>query len=246
MSEFSLTQEQAGQLSAALWRQQALRFGEFTTKSSRPSPYFIDTSRMYQGEAWDLLMDYYLQALTYLDFETQHLAGFFGAAYKGIPLAVSLSERWYRRTGHSVPFAFSRKEVKQHGEGGSMVGSFPDLRLFADADTPGVSPAGVVACDDVLTSGRSLREALRYLKDQAVPCLCAIVAIDRGERDDLRPDLTAKKALEDEFGLSIISVISLSQMIHHLRDKLSGEMIARISHYRLTNEPNNKPNNDKA
>ena len=208
-----------------LWHSGAMKLGSFMTKSSRCSPYFFDTSRLYNGSLWQEFVGYYVTLLQ--DLPSERIGGFFGAAYKGVPLVSSIAEQWYAVTGESLPFAFSRKEAKLHGEGGSMVGGF----------SLDVSAAGIVVCDDVLTSGRSLRQALKMLQTDKIPLLAAVVALDREERDDHRPHLSARQALAEEFSIPVLSVLRLTDVLTELKEHISSDLRSKINAYRAQHGP---------
>lgn len=219
-----LSAELKKQASELMWRRGVLRLGSFVTKSSRPSPYFFDTSRLYVAPLWRQFVGYYLQALRQHDIAPEHVTGFFGAAYKGIPLATTLAELWYESTQHSVPFAFSRKELKEHGEGGRLVGEL-------HYDGVAAHQGGMVVCDDVLTSGKSLRQTLQLLDEGGFSYTAVVVAVDRGERDDRRPHLSARQALEEEFKVPLISVLHLDEILAEVRQQMSPEQRSSIQRY---------------
>lgn len=181
--------------------QQVLSFGDFTLKSGRQSPYFFNAGRFQTGEALDRLGRYYAQALvdSGLDFDLV-----FGPAYKGIPLATTTVVALNRDHGRSVPYAFNRKEAKDHGEGGTLVG----------AELNG----NIVIVDDVITAGTAIREVQALLAHYPKAKLAGVVvAMDRQEK---APDseLSAIQALQAEHQLPIIPVITFSQLIGYLKE----------------------------
>lgn len=181
--------------------QGVLAFGDFTLKSGRQSPYFFNAGRFRTGEALDRLGRYYAQALvdSGLDFDM-----LFGPAYKGIPLATTTVVALNRDHGRSLPYAFNRKEAKDHGEGGNLVG----------ADLEG----RVVIVDDVITAGTAIREVQAILSEYPKAELAgAVVAMDRQEKAP-DSDQSAIQKLEAEFGIPIIPVITFGQLITYLRD----------------------------
>ncbi len=182
--------------------QGVLAFGDFTLKSGRQSPYFFNAGRFRTGEALDRLGRYYAQALvdSGLDFDM-----LFGPAYKGIPLATTTVVALNRDHGRSVPYAFNRKEAKDHGEGGTLVG----------ADLEG----RVVIVDDVITAGTAIREVQDILRQYPKATLAgAVVAMDRQEKAP-GSEQSAIQQLEAEYGIPIIPVITFSQLIRYIESQ---------------------------
>lgn len=196
--------------------QGVLGFGDFTLKSGRQSPYFFNAGRFQTGEALDHLGRYYAQALvdSKLDFDLV-----FGPAYKGIPLATTTVVSLHRDHGRSVPYAFNRKEAKDHGEGGTLVGA--DLK------------GRIVIVDDVITAGTAIREVQALLADYPQAELAGVVvAMDRQEK---APDseLSAIQALQAEHDLPIIPVITFNQLITFLNESSDfSKHLAAIEAYR--------------
>lgn len=178
-----------------------LRFGTFKTKSGRLSPYFFNTGMIRTGTALTRFVD----AFVPLCEEFPKLDSLFGPAYKGIPLAVSLAEKLSTRWNREVAFTFNRKAVKDHGEGGTLVGL-----EYTGRET-------VVIVEDVLTAGTSVRESVALLAKLKIKPVAVIVGIDREERG--RDNLRARVELEKEFGISVRSVIQLSEIIDRLHNK---------------------------
>jgi orotate phosphoribosyltransferase len=177
----------------------ALTFGEFTLKSGRLSPYFFNAGQFQTGEALNRLGQVYAKALVNsgLDYDLV-----FGPAYKGIPLATTTVVALQRDHGLNVPYAFNRKETKDHGEGGSIVGAPLTGR--------------VVIVDDVITAGTAIREVQAILSQYPDATLAgAVVAMDRQEKAP-GEERSAIQALEAEFGLPIIPVITFSQVIDYV------------------------------
>ena len=193
---------------------QVIQFGEFLTKSQRKTPYFINSSQLYYGQGWLDMMDDYVQ--TAHDIWYEQIQGVFGAAYKGIPLCTSFAEIWHQKTQHNIPFAFSRKETKHHGEKGSMVGSLSKL-----ADNLEPTPPAILVCDDVLTSGLSLRESLLSLQEKNLTILGALVVVDRQEYHIGDKSISAKQGIQQEFQVPVHSLINLDEIIKYL--ELSGD-----------------------
>ena len=175
----------------------ALRFGRFTLKSGRESPYFFNAGLFNDGEALSILGECYATALEQSGVTYDML---FGPAYKGIPLvsstAVALS-RLYRR---NIPWAFNRKEAKDHGEGGQMVG-----RPLAGR---------VVIVDDVITAGTAIRESVDMIRAAGAEPVAVLLALDRQERG--RGERSAVQEVESEFGLRCVSLLTLADLIELL------------------------------
>ena len=173
-----------------------LKFGEFTLKSGRQSPYFFNAGHFDDGESQARLGDIYAQTLAASGIDYDMI---FGPAYKGIPLATSTVVALAAQFGRNVPFAFNRKEVKDHGEGGQLVG----------AQLTGK----VVLVDDVITAGTAIRETLALLEHYpAAELVAAVVLIDRQERlaDDA---VSAIQALERDYHLKIFPAIRFDQIM---------------------------------
>lgn len=176
-----------------------LRFGEFTLKSGRTSPYFFNSGLFNSGDSLAKLGRFYAQAIieAKLDFDT-----LFGPAYKGIPLAsttvVALADQHQR----DVPYVFNRKEVKDHGEGGQLVG----------ADLAGK----VLIIDDVISAGTSVRESVDIIKQAGARPAGVIIALDRQERG--QGDKSAIQEVQDEHGIPVCSIISLNDLLGYLEN----------------------------
>jgi len=178
--------------------QGVLRFGAFTTKAGRLSPYFFNAGLFNSGGAVGRLADFYAQALLASGVEFDML---YGPAYKGIPLvtatAVALAER-----GRDVPFAFNRKEAKDHGEGGSLVGAPLEGR--------------VVIIDDVISAGTSVRESVRLIQSAKARPAAVLIALDRMERvgpDDALSEHSAVQDVEHANGCPVVSIASLDDIL---------------------------------
>jgi orotate phosphoribosyltransferase len=177
---------------------QALRFGEFTLKSGRQSPYFFNAGRFDSGAALSALADCYADAID------AHGAGFdllFGPAYKGIPLATALACAYARR-GRDLPLAFNRKEAKAHGEGGTLIGA-------------PLAGRRVLVVDDVITAGTAVREALGLIRVAGgVPAAFAF-ALDRQEVVDAEasPRRSAAQTVAAEHGIPVIAVAQLDDLL---------------------------------
>jgi orotate phosphoribosyltransferase len=189
-----------------------LRFGEFTLKSGRISPYFFNLGQITRGAAMARLGRLYAQALLASGLEFDML---FGPAYKGIPLVTSLAVA-LAELGRDLPFAYNRKEAKDHGEGGRLVGAPPAGR--------------VVIVDDVMTAGTAVRESLDWLRAAGATPVAVLIALDRQERGPA--GRSAVQELEAE-GVRVISLVTLEDLIALLRTRGGhAEVLARIERYR--------------
>lgn len=195
---------------------EVLAFGDFTTKSGRSTPYFVNTGRYRTGAQMKRLAGAYADAI-----EASFGDGFdvlFGPAYKGIPLVVSIACELATR-GRDVPFCFNRKEAKDHGEGGLLVG-----HRLRDGDR-------VLIIEDVTTAGTSIRETVPILNAAGDVALAGLlVSVDRQERGTT--DRTALAELADEFSMPTRAIVTLDEILEHLGGRLSAEDAARIEAYR--------------
>lgn len=177
-----------------------LRFGEFTAKSGRQTPYFIDTSRYTSGTQIESLGRYYAQAIERSGLQCDVL---FGPAYKGIPLVVSTAIALKQEFGRDVDFCFNRKEAKDHGEGGVLVGRAPE---------PGMR---VLILEDVTTAGTSIRETVPLLQRCGDITLAGlIVSVDRMERGT--GERAALSELADTYRMPCQSIVSIAQILQVL------------------------------
>ncbi len=173
--------------------QGVLRFGDFTLKSGRKSPYFFNLGNIASGRALAQLGEAYAQALLARNIEFQML---FGPAYKGIPLVAATSIA-LAAAGRDLPWAYNRKEVKNHGEGGQLVGAPLAGR--------------VVVVDDVITAGTATREALRLIKRTDARPAALLVALDRCEPGQGKE--TAAAEISAEFGIPVIAIANVDDLI---------------------------------
>ena len=174
-----------------------LRFGEFTLKSGRVSPYFFNAGLFNTGEALARLGRYYAATLKQAGIPFDVL---FGPAYKGIPLAAVTAAALYDQHDIDIPYAFNRKEAKRHGEGGRIVGA--ELR------------GRVMIIDDVITAGTAIRESVEIIHDAGAELAGVIVALDRQERG--KGELSAIQEVEREFGVPVISIASVDDLMRLL------------------------------
>jgi len=182
---------------------QALAFGEFTLKSGRVSPYFFNAGRFRTGQALAKLGRCYAAALEAAGVPVDLI---FGPAYKGIPLAaataIALSDHWQR----DLPYAFNRKEAKDHGEGGSIVGAPLAGR--------------VLIVDDVITAGTAVGESMALIRDAGAEPAGVLIGLNRQERG--RGDLSAIAEVEQNYGVPVISIIDVDHIIAYLESKPAG------------------------
>lgn len=180
-----------------------LTFGDFVTKSGRPTPYFVNTGRYRTGQQMNDLGEFYADAIL-AQFAADDVPDvLFGPAYKGIPLVVATSVALSRR-GHDVAFCFNRKEAKDHGEGGVLVGHAP-----VDGDR-------VLIVEDVTTAGTSIRETVPILRSAAnVHLVGLVVSVDRGERGT--GDVTALAEVGAEFSMPTFAIVTIHEIVRHLR-----------------------------
>ena len=208
-------------------RSGVLTFGDFTTKSGRKTPYFVNTGNYKTGAQAAKLGDYYAACIQ------EHMPGdidcLFGPAYKGIPLAVSAAASLYRNYGRDLPYCFNRKEAKDHGEGGTMIGYQPK-----DGDR-------VVIVEDVVTAGTAVRETIELFKHIAdVKFASLIVSVDRMEKGT--GEKTTINELREQYGIAVHPIVTVRQVIDFLHnreidgkvyidDEMKGKMEAYLEQY---------------
>ncbi len=179
---------------------QVLRFGEFTLKSGRVSPYFFNAGLFNTGAALARLGQFYAAAIVDNGLEFDVL---FGPAYKGIPLAAACSIALAEHQHRDVPYCFNRKEAKAHGEGGNIVGAPLQGR--------------VLIIDDVITAGTAIRESMEIIDAAAAKAAGVIIALDRQEKG--RGDKSAIQEVEQQYGIPVISIIRLEHLIGYLESQ---------------------------
>ncbi|WP_322803452.1 orotate phosphoribosyltransferase [Vibrio alfacsensis] len=179
---------------------QVLKFGDFTLKSGRKSPYFFNAGLFNTGRDLARLGRFYAAALADSGIEFDVL---FGPAYKGIPIATTTAVALADHHGIDTPYCFNRKEAKDHGEGGNLVGSALEGRIML--------------VDDVITAGTAIRESMEIIQANGADLAGVLVAIDRQEKG--KGELSAIQEVERDFGCAIISIVSLTDLVTFLEEK---------------------------
>ena len=182
-----------------------LRFGEFKLKSGRLSPYFFNAGLFNTGHAIASLGRSYARAASLSGLQFDML---FGPAYKGIPLVTTTAAALAEHEGRNLPFAFNRKEAKDHGEGGTIVGAPLKGR--------------VLIVDDVITAGTAIRESVEIIRSQGATPAAVLIALDREERG--QGARSAVQEVQESFGLPVISVLRLRDLLAHL--EAAGDSVA--------------------
>jgi len=196
-----------------------LRFGEFTLKSGRKAPYFINTGNYCTGSQLERLGEYYAQCIIDNAVEGDTLIG---PAYKGIPLSVATAIALSSKHGKDLNYSFDRKEVKDHGEGGLFVG-----RQFNDGER-------VIIIEDVMTSGKALREVYPKLKDAAdVNITGMVITVDRMEKA-LDTELSAVEQAYRDFGIRVYSIVNINDIISAIEEGVvdGKEYLEKMKEYR--------------
>ncbi len=192
-----------------LVKAQALKFGEFTLKSGRKAPYFLNVGSFYTGELFYNLCKFY--AAAFLDIKVD-VDVIFGPAYKGIPLAVGITNVLYSDFQKNLKFTFNRKEAKDHGEGNLLIGAplSPDTK--------------VLLIDDVITAGTAIRESLDILKANGNPKISGIlIAMNRMEKNN--DGVSAIDEVEKATGVKVYSIVNLDEVIEALYNKKVDGMV---------------------
>ena len=197
-----------------------LKFGDFTAKSGRKIPYFVNAGMIKTGDEIAKLGEFYAKA--YFDKLGKKPAVLYGPAYKGISIAVSAAVA-LSKNGLNVPFFFNRKEIKDHGEGGVFVGYVPQ------------AGEEVVIVEDVITAGTAIRESMAILSAlENVKVAATFVMVDRKEKG--QTDKGAMQEIEEQFGFPIYSVVDVYDIIEYLEeDPANAENVARIKAYLAVN-----------
>ena len=191
-----------------------LRFGEFTLKSGRISPYFFNAGLFNTGEHLARLGRSYAQAITDSGI---HFDVLFGPAYKGIPLAAAASIALADHHQRNVPWCFNRKEAKDHGEGGNLVGA--------------ALSGKVLVIDDVITAGTAIRESVEIIQAAGANLAGVVIALDRQERG--RDQRSAIQEVEESLGISVTSIVTLTHVLEYLQNnKGHDEEVSKIQAYR--------------
>jgi orotate phosphoribosyltransferase len=194
--------------------QDVLRFGEFELKSGRISPYFFNAGLFNSGAALAQLGRFYAAAIEQSGVEYDVMLG---PAYKGIPLAATTAVALADHHGRDVPYAFNRKEAKTHGEGGNLVGA--------------ALQGKVLIIDDVITAGTAVREVMTLIEQHQAKPAAVVIALNRQEKG--KGDLSAIQEVERDYGIPVISIISLENLLEYLREKQYDEaLLERITAYR--------------
>jgi orotate phosphoribosyltransferase len=191
-----------------------LKFGEFRLKSGRTSPYFFNTGLFNTGAQLGKLGHFYAQALIQSDIKPDIL---YGPAYKGIPLVSTTSIAYAQLTGKDIPFAFNRKEIKDHGEGGSLVGA--------------PLQGKVIILDDVITAGTSVRESVEIIRNAGGIPAGVLIALDRQEKG--LNDSSAIQEVQDRFNMPVIAIITLENIVDYLTAESSDQLNAIKDYQRL-------------
>ncbi|ATM87910.1 orotate phosphoribosyltransferase [Yersinia massiliensis] len=193
---------------------QVLKFGEFTLKSGRISPYFFNAGLFNTGLDLAKLGRFYAAALMDCGVEFDLL---FGPAYKGIPIATTTAVALAEHHARDVPYCFNRKEAKDHGEGGSLVGSPLQGR--------------VMLVDDVITAGTAIRESMEIINAQGATLAGVMISLDRQERG--RGDISAIQEVERDYHCKVISIVTLNDVVSYLEEKPEmADHLAAVHRYR--------------
>jgi orotate phosphoribosyltransferase len=191
-----------------------LRFGSFTLKSGRESPYFFNAGLFNTGAAIGAVGRAYAAALAASDLKFDML---FGPAYKGIPLVTITAAALADRHGRNVPFAFNRKEAKDHGEGGNIVGSPLKGRILI--------------VDDVITAGTAIRESMGIIHAAGATPAGVLLALDRQERA-ADSDFSAVQEVRSQYQIPVISVVNLADLMHHVSQSGQAGDLSSMKRYR--------------
>lgn len=190
-----------------------LKFGEFTLKSGRVSPYFFNAGLFNSGSALARLGKYYAQTIVDSGFEFDVL---YGPAYKGIPLAAVTAAALYDQHQVDIPYAFNRKEAKAHGEGGNIVGHALEGRILI--------------IDDVITAGTAIRESMDIIETAGASPAGVVIALDRQERG--KGDKSAIQEVEQDYKIPVAAIAKLEDLVSFLAQRSDTEHLDNIRAYR--------------
>lgn len=188
-------------------KQGVLKFGEFTLKSGRVSPYFFNAGLFQTGSALAKLGRFYAQAIVDSGLNPDVL---FGPAYKGIPLAAVTAAALADHHNLDMPYSFNRKEAKTHGEGGNIVGAPLE--------------GNILIIDDVITAGTAIREVMSLIEQSGAQAGGVIIALDRQERG--QGEQSAIQEVQAQYGMPVVSIVTLEQVLTYLEEHAGGEMLA--------------------
>jgi len=191
-----------------------LKFGQFQLKSGRTSPYFFNTGLFNTGAQLGKLGQFYAQALLHSGINPDVL---YGPAYKGIPLVSTTAIAYAQLTNSDIPFAFNRKEAKDHGEGGHLVGA--------------PLHGKVLILDDVITAGTSVRESVDIIKQAQATPAGVLIALDRQEKG--QNDISAIQEVSQQFSMPVVSIINLKNIIDYLTANNSEHVATILEYQRL-------------
>ena len=196
-----------------------LRFGEFTLKSGRVSPYFFNTGLFNTGETMLQFSRFFAASIDNSDISFDVL---FGPAYKGITLSCATAMALAENSGRETPFAFNRKEKKDHGEGGNMVGA----ELVGD----------IAIIDDVITAGTAIRESFEIINAAGAKACAVFLALDRqelGQKDGQPTETSAIQQVESEFGIPVVAIATFSHLIDYIsKQEGQEEQLEKMQRYR--------------
>lgn len=203
---------------------QALKFGEFTLKSGRTAPYFLSAGSFYTGELLNKLGKAYAEAFLDSGVDVDVI---FGPAYKGVPLSVITTGVLFSEFKKNLKYAFNRKEAKDHGEGGVLIGAPLDEN------------SRVLLIDDVITAGTAIRASVDLLKENGNPKIEAVlIMLDRMEKNN--DGISAVKAVEADFGFKVFSIVNMDEVIQALYNRevngkvyIDDAMMEKIAGYRV-------------
>jgi orotate phosphoribosyltransferase len=195
---------------------QVLKFGEFTLKSGRTSPYFFNAGLFNTGRDLARLGRFYAAALADSGIEFDVL---FGPAYKGIPIATTTAVALADHHNIDTPYCFNRKEKKDHGEGGSLVGSELNGKIML--------------VDDVITAGTAIRESMEIIQQNGADLSGVLIALDRQEKG--KGELSAIQEVERDFGTKVISIVTLGDLVEYLKQNPDyAEYLPKVEEYRAS------------